>query len=68
MLAQGEGISTKGRASRILRLISLSPTIQEAILTGEGLGLLTLDDFMAPFSDNWIEQEKQFLPHLGDQS
>ncbi|GAA4648736.1 hypothetical protein GCM10023116_10090 [Kistimonas scapharcae] len=61
-------MSAKGRVSSLFRLVNLSPTIQEAILTGEGLGLLALDDFMAPFSDNWVEQERQFLPHISDQS
>jgi len=67
-IAKQEGMSAKGRVSSLFRLVNLSPTIQEAILTGEGLRQLTLDDFMAPFSDKWIEQEKQFLPHMGDPS
>ena len=57
-IAAKEGITSKSKVPQQIRLISLSPPIQEAILTGEGLGFLTLDDFMKPFPERWGEQER----------
>ncbi len=46
--------------SRILRLTTLSPQLQEAILFGQNLGGRTLTDFMGGISGEWFEQ-KQWL-------
>ncbi len=59
-LCAKQGKTAKGKVSRILRLTCLAPDIQEAILTGEGLGLLQREDFMQPFSLLWEEQRQQF--------
>ena len=59
-LCSKQGKTSKGEASRILKLTCLAPDIQEAILTGEGLGLLQREDFMQPFSLLWEEQRQQF--------
>ena len=59
-IAAKEGITSKSKVPQQIRLISLSPAIQEAILTGAGLGFLTLDDFMKPFPERWEEQERVF--------
>ncbi|WP_257282405.1 hypothetical protein [Endozoicomonas sp. ISHI1] len=58
VLAQKEGITSVSYASRILRLTTLSPEIQEAIIDGRSLGGLTLADFMKPFPLLWSEQKK----------
>lgn len=57
-LARKEGISSESYASRILRLTTLSPEIQEAIIDGRGLGGLALGDFMKPFPLLWSEQKQ----------
>ena len=59
-IAAKEGITSKSKVPQQIRLISLSPPIQEAILTGEGLGFLTLEDFMKLFPERWEEQERVF--------
>ncbi|WP_257280773.1 hypothetical protein [Endozoicomonas sp. ISHI1] len=58
MLAQKKGITSVSYASRILRLTTLSPEIQKAIIDGRSLGGLMLADFMKPFPLLWSEQEK----------
>ena len=60
-LCAKQGKTSKGEASKILKLTCLAPVIQEAILTGEGLGLLQREDFMQPFSLVWEEQVEFFL-------
>ena len=59
-IAAKEGITSKSKVPQQIRLISLSLAIQETILTGQGLGFLTLDDFMKPFPARWEEQERAF--------
>lgn len=57
-LARKEGIGSESYASRILRLTTLSPEIQEIIIDGRSLGGLTLADFMKPFPLLWSEQKQ----------
>lgn len=65
-IARREKITAKGRVSALIRLTTLAPTIQEAILTGNNLGYLTLDDFLKPFPDEWEKQRGHFgIVHLG---
>lgn len=58
VLAKKEGINSESYASKILRLTTLSPEIQEAIIDGRSLGGLVLADFMKPFPLLWSEQKK----------
>ncbi len=47
--------------SRILRLTTLSPQLQEAVLFGQNLGGRSLTDFMAGVSSEWFEQKQWLL-------
>ena len=47
--------------SRILRLTTLSPQLQEAILFGQNLGGRSLTDFMGGVSSEWFEQRQWLL-------
>lgn len=64
-IAAQEGITSKSKVPQQIRLVSLSPAIQESILTVEGLGFLILEDFMKPFPELWEEQERVFLARIG---
>lgn len=59
-LAAAEGITSASYASPILRLVLLTPDIQEAILHSTHPAHLTLADFMAPFPHLWEQQQEQF--------
>ncbi|MFT5133172.1 MAG: hypothetical protein ACI9SC_001641 [Gammaproteobacteria bacterium] len=58
-LCRGEGIA-KGNISTVIRMVTLAPDIQEAILNGQHPNHLTRADFVGVFPVDWIEQREGF--------
>ena len=50
----------KSRVAKLIRLTSLAPDIQEAILCNTGTWVLTLKDCMNPFPMLWADQREYF--------
>ena len=59
-LARAEKIN-EAYLCRVLRLTLLSPSITEAILSGQQRGALELADLLKPFPIEWEKQEAFFL-------
>ncbi len=55
-----ENFDSTPYVSRILRLTTLAPDIQEAIVQGKQPPSLSLADLMSPFPIEWGEQREQF--------
>ncbi len=58
-LCRGEGISP-GNISTVIRMVTLAPDIQEAILNSQHPNHLTRADFVRAFPVDWVAQRKYF--------